>query len=117
MSSQDYLKQAAAMLRRAAMERKLEVDELRHRVDQKEQERQNLLKQKDMERIRHLDMAAHSDSDQEKGNMARKAQMVAIEKTKIDQDYNYQKRQLDEDLNNLQRSVDSINQMAQNLGG
>lgn len=117
MSSQDYLKQAAAMLRRAALERKHEADELRRLVDQKEHERQELLKQKELERVRHLEMAASSDSDQEKGNMVRKAQITTVEKGQIEKDYNYQKRQLDEELNNIQRSVDDINRMAQNLGG
>jgi hypothetical protein len=117
MSSQDYLKQAAAMLRRAALERKHEADELRHHLDQKERERQDLLKQKEQERVRRLDEAAISNSDAEKGSKVREAQILSVEKGQIDKDYNYQKRQLDEQLNNMQRSVDDINQMAQGLGG
>jgi hypothetical protein len=117
MSSQDYLKEAAAMLRRAALARKQEADELRHLMDQKEQERHNLLNQKEQERIKHLDFAANSDSDAERGKYISKAQLLSTEKGKIDQDYNYQRRQLDEQLNTMQRSVDSLNQMAQNIGG
>jgi hypothetical protein len=117
MSSQDYLKQAAGMLRRAAMARKQEADELRHLVDQKEQERKERLNQKERERVQKLEEAASSDSDTEKGAKAREAQIIAIEKGQIDKEYNYLKRQLDEDLNNIQRSVDDINRMAQNLGG
>lgn len=117
MSSQDYLNQAAAMLRRAALERKHEADELRRHLDQKGQERQDLLNQKELERIKHLDYAANSDNDSERAKYTHQAQMVSVEKSKIDSEYNLQKRQLDEELNNIQRSVDGINQMAQNIGG
>ena len=117
MGSQDYLKQAAAMLRRAAVARKQETDELRHLLDEKERERHDLLNRKELERIRKLDEAANSNSDAEKGSKAREAQIITIEKSQIDKDYNYQKRQLDEQLNEMQRSVENINQMAQGLGG
>lgn len=117
MSSQDYLKQAAAMLRRAALERKHEADELRRHLDQKGQQRHDILTQKELERVRNLEDAANSDNDAERAKYTHKAQMVSVEKGKIEKEYNLQKRQLDEELNNIQRSVDSINQMAQNIGG
>jgi hypothetical protein len=117
MSSQDYLKQAAAMLRRAALERKHEVDQLRHQLDEKDRHRKALLHQKELERIRSLEEAASTDSDAEKGSKAREAQIKAIEKSQIDKEYNHQKRQLDEQLQNMQRSVDDYNRMAQGLGG
>ena len=117
MSSQDYLNQASAMLRRAALARKQEADELRHQLDEKERERHDILNKKERERIIHLERAARSDSDAERGEMFSRAQLLANEKSKIDKEYNLQKRKLDEELNNIQRSVDNINNMASSLGG
>ena len=117
MSSQDYLKQAAAMIRRAALARKQEVDELRHELDAKDQQRRELVNQKEMERALRLKEAGDADNDMEKGSKTREAHILSVEKSQIEQEYTYQKKQLDEQLSNMQRSIDELNQMAQSLGG
>lgn len=117
MSSQDYLKEAAAMVRRAALARKQEADELRHQLDMKDRQRKDLLTQKEHERVQKLQEASLTHSDAERGSKARQAQLITAEESQIEQEYNYQKRQLDEQLQQMQRSVDDLNQLAQRLGG
>lgn len=115
MRTQDYLQQAVNNLRQAALARKAEVDEMQKRLadqDKFMKDQTNMLKQRE---AAALAAAGQTDSDQEKANRAREAQLMRVEESQINQEINYQKQQMSEQLSRKQRNIDELNQMAQSI--
>jgi len=115
MRTQDYLQQAIDNLRQAAIARKAEVDDLQRRLADQDKfmnDQTNTLKQREAE---SMAAAAQTDSDEEKANRTREAQMMRTEESQINQEVSYQKRKISEQLTQKQRNIDELNQMAQSI--
>jgi hypothetical protein len=115
MRSQDYLKQAANALRQAALARKQEMNDLRHQLDMQDQETKRRLNELKLQEAERLARAAETDSDAETANRTREARQMRDEESRINDQFNYTKRNIDQQLSNMQNSIDAWNRQAQNF--
>jgi hypothetical protein len=115
MRSQDYLKQAASALRRAADARKIETEELRRQLDQKDQEVKQQINDLRRQEGEEMALAAQADSDRETADHMRNAELGQVEESRIGQQYNYDRRQLSQQLKDMQNSVYELEQQARDL--
>lgn len=115
MRSHDYIKQAANALQQAAAMRKMEVDELRRDITTLQHEEQQYLNDLKSEEHARLIMAGHNDGNLVRAHNISRARMIRSKESYVAQDYNKQLRDMNEALTQMQRSVDSLNSLAQDL--
>lgn len=113
--TQEYLKQAVNALNQAAQARKVEVDELRKSLTQRQQDADSRLNQIKQEEAQDLTQADITESDATRTARLRSARILRDEEATLKQQVDQLKRDTDQEIQAKQRNVDDIQKLAQQI--
>jgi DNA repair exonuclease SbcCD ATPase subunit len=109
----EFLKSAASQLRRAAEERKREVDDLRSQIKIKEQEmRSRIADISQNEQVRNTQMLQSEINSAQKAVVAGEIANLEKEKTELKHSFDHFKRGMEQRARQMEQQINDLNQQA-----
>jgi hypothetical protein len=115
MHAHDYLQQANNTLKQAIQACQADIDNLRNISNKRGQELHDHLNELKRRESQRLTEAAETDSDRQTASHMQEARMLRNEEGQIEQDYKKQKVEIDNRITNMQRTINELNQITNQI--